>query len=82
MIDVINNTKQLLVEDLQENFGQEFEDVLPSREPVQIIKATRNAILVSEVVWRGVSEALSLFSISGVQEIVRSGTRLQNLHGN
>ena len=66
--------KQVQVEELQENFEQIFEDVLVSGEPVRIMQDPGNAILVSEEVWRGISETLNLLSISGVSEFVRSGT--------
>ena len=76
MTDGINNIKQVQVEDLQENFEQIFEDVLVSGEPVEILKETGNAILVSEEVWRGMTETLNLVSIAGVQETIRSGMRV------
>jgi antitoxin YefM len=55
---------------------QIFHDVLMSREPVEILKETGNAILVSEDVWRGMTETLNLVSIPGVQETIRSGMRV------
>ena len=49
--------------------------MLVSGEPVEILKETGNAILVSEEVWRGMIETLNLVSIPGVRETVRSGMR-------
>ena len=67
--------KQVHLKDVQENFEQIFEDALVSSEPVEILKETGNAILVSEEVWRGMTETLNLLSIPGVRETVRSGRR-------
>ena len=44
-----------------------------SGEPVEILKETENAILVSEEIDRGMIETLSLVSIPGVRESVLSG---------
>ena len=65
--------KQIQLNDVQENFEQIFEDVLVSGEPVEILKETGNAILISEEVWRGMAETLNLLSIPRVRETVRSG---------
>ena len=67
--------KQVQLKDAQENFDQIFEDVLMTGEPVQILKETGSAILVSEEVWRGMTETLHLVSIPGVRETIRSGMR-------
>jgi antitoxin YefM len=75
MTDVNQNMKQLNLEDVQANFEQVFNDVLVSGEPVKIMKDTGNAILVSEAIWRGMTETLNLVSIPGVRESVRSGMR-------
>ena len=75
MTDSINNIKQVQVEDLQENFEQIFEGVLVSGGPIEILKDTGNAILISEEVWRGITETLNLFFIPGMRETVRSGMR-------
>ena len=68
--------KQVHLKDVQENFEQIFEDVLVSGEPVEILKETENAILVSEEVWRGMTETLNLVSIAGQRETIRSGMRV------
>ena len=44
-------------------------------EPVKIIKHAGNAILVSEEVWRGLTETLNLVSIPGMRGSIRSGMR-------
>lgn len=75
MTDVKHHTKQVQLKDVQENFEQIFEDVLVSGEPVEILEETGNATLVSEDVWRGMTETVKLVSIPGVRETVRSGLR-------
>ena len=67
MTDVKHHMKQVQLKDVQENFEQIFEDVLVSGEPVEILKETRSAILVSEVVWRGMVETPNLVSIPGAR---------------
>jgi len=75
MTDVKHHIKQVQLKDVQENFEQIFEDVLVSSEPVEILKETGNAILVSEEIYRGMIETLNLVLIPGVRETVRSGVR-------
>ena len=75
MIDALHNMKQVQLKDAQENFEQLFENVMVSGEPVEILKETGNAILVSEEIWRGMIETLNLVSISGVRETIRAGMR-------
>jgi len=75
MIDALHNMKQVQLNDAQENFEQLFENVMVSGEPVEILKETGNAILVSEEIWRGMIETLNLVSISGVRETIRAGMR-------
>ena len=43
--------------------------------PIEILKDTGNAILISEEVWRGIIETLNLLFIPGMRETVRSGMR-------
>ena len=76
MADVKHHMKQIQVKDVQENFEQIFEDVLVSGEPVEILKATGNAILVSEEVWRGMTETLNLISVPRMRESIRTGMRV------
>ena len=75
MTDVKHHMKQVQLKDAQKNFEQIFEDVLVSGEPVEIQTETGNAILVSEEVWRGITETLNLMSVPGMRESIGSGLR-------
>ena len=75
MTDVKHHMKQIQLKDVQENFEQIFEDVLVSSGPAKIVKETGNAILVSEEVWRGMTETLNLLSIPGMRDSIGSGLR-------
>ena len=75
MTDALGNMKQVQLKDVQENFEQIFEGVLVSGGPIEILKDTGNAILISEEVWRGIIETLNLLFIPGMRETVRSGMR-------
>ena len=75
MTDVKRHMKQVQLKDVQENFQQIFEGVLVSGGPVKILRDTGNAILVSDEVWRGMTETLNLVSIPGMRESLRSGMR-------
>ena len=73
MTDVKHHMKQVQLKDVQENFEQVLEGVLVSGEPVETLKETGDAILVSEEVWRGMTETLNLMSVQGMRESVRTG---------
>ena len=75
MTDVKHHVKRVQLKDNQENFEQIFDDVLVSGGPVKILKDNGNAILVSEEVWRGMTETLNLLSIPGVRESISTGMR-------
>ena len=75
MTDVKHHMKQVQLKDVHENFEQVLEGVLVSGEPVEILKETGDAILVSEEVWRGMTETLNLMSVPGMRESVRTGMR-------
>ena len=75
MTDTRHSMKQVKLKDVQENFEQVLDDVLVSGEPVKILKDTGNAILVSEEIWRGMTETLNLVSIPGMREPICSGMR-------
>ena len=75
MTDVKHHVKQVQLKDNLENFEQIFDDVLVSGGPVKILKDNGNAILVSEEVWRGLTETLSLMAIPGMRDSIRSGMR-------
>ena len=62
MSNARNKMKQVQLKDVQANFEQIFDDVLVSGGPVKILRDTGNAILVSEEIWCGVTETLSLVS--------------------
>ena len=70
MTDAWHEIKQLKLEDVEANFEQVLDDVLVSGEPVEILKETGNAILVSEEVWRGMTETLNLMSVPGMQKLL------------
>ena len=73
MTDARHHMKQVQLKDIQENFEQNFDDVLVSGGPVKIFRGTGNAILVSAEVWRGMIETLNLMSMPGMRESIRSG---------
>ena len=75
MTDARHSMKQVKLKDVQENFEQVLDDVLVRGEPVEILKETGNAILVSEEVWRGMTETLNLMSVPGMRESIRTGMR-------
>ena len=75
MTDAWHEIKQLKLEDVEVNFEQVLDDVLVSGGPIKIVKEAGNAILVSEEVWRGLTETLSLMAIPGMRDSIRSGMR-------
>ena len=75
MTDAWHEMKQLKLEDVEANFEQVLDDVLVSGGPIKIVKEAGNAILVSEEVWRGLTETLSLMAIPGMRDSIRSGMR-------
>jgi len=76
MTDAWHEIKQLKLEDVEANFEQVLDGVLVSGGPIKIVKDTGNAILVSEEVWRGMTETLSLVAIPGMRESIRAGMRV------
>ena len=75
MTDARHNMKQIHLKKVQGNFEQIFEEVLVSGEPIEILKETGNAILVSEEIYRGMIETPNLVSIPGVRETISTGMR-------
>ena len=73
MTDVKHNMKQLKLKDAEENLEQVLDDVLLCGEPVKIMKESGNFVLVSEGVWRAMTETLNLLSIPGMRGSIRSG---------
>jgi len=75
MSDVKHNIKHLKLKDAEENLEQVLDDVLLCGEPVKIMKDKGNFVLVSEGVWRGITETLNLLSIPGMRGSIRCGMR-------
>ena len=75
MTDAGHEMKQLKLENVELNFEQILDDVLVSGGPIQIVKDTGNAILVSEEIWSGMTETLNLVSMPGMRESLLSGMR-------
>ena len=65
MTDAKHNMKQLKLKDAGEYLEQVLDDVSRCGEPVKNMKDTGNAVLVSEGVWRGMTETLNPLSIPG-----------------
>ena len=75
MTDTNHEMQWLQLKDVQNNFERIFEDVLVSGGQVKILRDTGNAILVSDEIWRGVTETVNLVGIPGMRESIRSGMR-------
>ena len=75
IIEDTHDMKQFNLEDVQENFEQVFNDVLLSGELVKITRDAGNSLLVSEEVWRRMTETVILLSVPGMRKSVRSGMR-------
>ena len=75
MSEVANNMKRITLEDAEANFEQVLDNFLVGDASVKIISAEGNAVLVSEEVWRGMTETLKLLSIPGVRETISTGMR-------
>ena len=67
--------KRINLEDVKTNFEQVLGDVLLCGELVKIMKDRGNAVLVSEGVWRRMTDKLNLLYISGARDSIRSGIR-------
>jgi PHD/YefM family antitoxin component YafN of YafNO toxin-antitoxin module len=63
------------LKDVEEDLKQVLDDVLLCGQSFIIMKDAGNAVLVSEGVYRGMTETLNLLSILGVRESIRSGMR-------
>ena len=50
-----------------------IDQVVASREPLLITGMERNAVLISEEVWRGIQDTLNLVSIPGMRESILDG---------
>ena len=59
MTDARHEIIPLKLGDVEANFEQVLDDVLESGELIKIVKDTGNAILISEEVWRGLTETMN-----------------------
>jgi len=75
LAEVAPDIRRISTKEAKANFEPVFNEVLTTGEPVKIIKHAGNAILVSEEVWRGLTETLNLVSIPGMRGSIRSGMR-------
>ena len=75
MTDARHEIKQLKLGDVEAHFEQVLDDVLVSGGLIKIVKDTRNAILISEEVWRGLTETLNLVSVPGMRDSILAGMR-------
>ncbi len=56
-----------------EGFDALIDQVVASHEPLLITGMERNAVLISEEVWRGIQATLDLVSIPGMRASIRDG---------
>ena len=56
-----------------EGFDALIDQVVASHEPLLITEMERNAVLISEEVWRGIQATLDLVSIPGMRASIRDG---------
>lgn len=75
IIEVTRNMILSRIKDIQANCEQVLDKVLLSGELVKITNDVGDAILVSEEIWRHMTETLKLLSILGMRETVRSYMR-------
>ena len=75
MTDARRSMKQINLKDAEENLEQVLDDVLLCGEAVKIMKDSGNFVLVSEGVWRVMTETLNLLSIPVMRGSIRSGMR-------
>ena len=73
--EVVPDVRRISIKEAEANFEQVVNEELTTGDPVKIIKHAGNAILVSEEVWRGLTETLNLVSIPGMRGSIRSGMR-------
>lgn len=60
-------------QDAGERLDALIDEVVASRRPVLITGLERNAVLISEEIWRGIQETLDLVSIPGMRESILDG---------
>ena len=75
LAEVAPDIRRISTKEAEANFEPVFNEVLTSGEPVSIKSGAGSAVLVSEEVWRGLTETLNLVSIPGMRGSIRSGMR-------
>ena len=68
-----DDVNTLSAQDAGERLDDLIDQVVASRRPVLITGMERNAVLISEEVWRGIQETLDLVSIPGMRESILDG---------
>ena len=71
--EVAPDIRRISTKEAEANFEQVVNEVLTSGAPVSIKSGAGSAVLVSEKVWRGMTETLNLLSIPGMRGSIRSG---------
>lgn len=71
------------VQEAGESLDALIDQAVASRAPLLITGMERNAVLISEEVWRGIQDTLDLLSIPGMRESILDGmgTALSELSG-
>ena len=75
LAEVAPDIRRISTKDAEANFEPVFNEVLKSGEPVSIKSGAGSAVLVSEEVWRGMTETLNLLSIPGMRGSISAGMR-------
>ena len=75
LAEVAPDIRRISTKEAEANFEPVVNELLTSGEPVKLIKHAGNAILVSEKVWRGMTETLNLLSIPGMRGSISAGMR-------
>ena len=75
LAEVAPDIRRISTKDAEANFEPVFNEVLTSGEPVSIKSGAGSAVLVSEEVWRGMTETLNLLSIPGMRGSISAGMR-------
>ena len=75
LVEVAPDIRRISTKEAEANFEQVVNEVLTTGEPVSIKSGAASAVLVSEKVWRGMTETLKLLSIPGMRGSIRVGMR-------
>ncbi len=65
--------KTINADDAEKSLLQLLEETASSHEPIQILSAPANGILISEEDWLSVQETLYLLSVPTMRESIREG---------